>query len=363
MQKYCRLVFVMICLIFIIKPACANSIIWKQIQIPMPEAGSQGLETLLVWPNTPAKHPVAILSHGSPRDTTKRPEMTAVSSLPIAMEFARRGFAVAVVMRRGYGHSGGTWSESYGSCNAPIYLHAALASSQDLHAAIHYLSTLPQYDIQHMIAVGVSAGGLATIALTADNPPPGLLAAISFAGGRGSTADNTVCDENALVSTFATLGKTSRVPMLWIYAENDHFFNPKLAERFLKAFNSNGGHATFVQADAFDAEGHYLFSANGIPKWTPIVDDFLTSQHLIFVKNLLSLPADSHLTTPNSLSADGKKAFAEYLSRPPHKAFAISSRGAYGWRSGRYSIEDAKKEALENCRKHDANDCKVIASV
>ena len=77
-----------------------------------------------------------------------------------------------------------------------------------------------------MIAVGVSAGGFASLALTAD-PPPGLAAAINFAGGRGSRADNDVCDEDALVRAFATLGKTSRIPTLWIYAQNDKFFRAR----------------------------------------------------------------------------------------------------------------------------------------
>ena len=74
-----------------------------------------------------------------------------------------------------------------------------------------------------MIAVGHSAGGFASVALSAD-PPPGLVAAISFAGGRGSRADDEVCSEDALVKAFATFGKTSRIPLLWVYAANDRFF-------------------------------------------------------------------------------------------------------------------------------------------
>ena len=78
---------------------------------------------------------------------------------------------------------------------------------------------------QGMIAVGVSTGGFATVALTSD-PPPGLAAAINFAGGlhRASLTGTGIRngrDEAALVDAFATLGRSSRTPMLWIYAEND----------------------------------------------------------------------------------------------------------------------------------------------
>ncbi len=39
--------------------------------------------------------------------------------------------------------------------------------------------------------------------------------------------------------------------MLWIYAENDKFFNPALAKQFQDAFSKNGGDAELVMAPAF----------------------------------------------------------------------------------------------------------------
>jgi len=70
--------------------------------------------------------------------------------------------------------------------------------------------------------------------------------------------------------------------MLWVYAENDHFFSLNLAKKFLAAFNNNSGKATLIVAEPFGQDGHLLFSAAGIVKWTPIVDEFLKSQDLIF---------------------------------------------------------------------------------
>lgn len=338
----------------------AQPIHWQELTIPMPEADPKGLETILVWPNTPGKHPLALISHGSPRDAKERAEMTAVSFLPIAMEFARRGFAAAVVLRRGYGNSGGNWVESFGHCQETHYLQSALESSKDLHAAIRYLATLPQVDTSRMIAVGVSAGGFATVALTADEPPKGLMAAISFAGGRGSPASNTVCQEDLLISTFGELGKTSRVPMLWIYAENDHFFNPETAKQFYTAFKNNGGNATFIQTEKFGDEGHYLFSALGIPVWTPLVDDFLKKQHLTLLKQPLPISIPK-LNPPSQLSAKNQKVFTTYLLSAPHKAFAVADDGAFGWRSGRRTVEDAKNAALSYCQKYTTAECKIYS--
>lgn len=341
--------------------AQADQILWQQTTIPMPAAGSKGLETLLVWPNTNGKHPLALISHGSPRDAAQRKEMTAMTFLPIAMEFARRGFATAVVLRRGYGNSGGNWAETYGRCSATNYDQAAQAASTDLHAAINYLATLPQFDTQRMIAVGVSAGGFATVALTANAPPKGLVAAISFAGGRGSDARDHVCQQDALINTFAALGKTSRVPMLWIYAQNDHFFSPELATDFFHAFNKQGGNAQLLIAPAFGNDGHLLFSNKGIPQWTPLVDHFLKKQNLVLLDELLPLPAIKKIAPPQQLAEKNKKQFLLYLSSPPHKAFAVSKEGAFGWRSGKRTIDDAENAALATCREYAKSDCKLYA--
>ena len=67
------------------------------------------------------------------------------------------------------------------------------------------------------------------------------MAGVSFAGGRGSDKPDSVCREDRVIDSFAEFGKRSRLPMLWVYAENDHFFGPALAEKFRDAFVRAGG--------------------------------------------------------------------------------------------------------------------------
>ena len=339
----------------------SSSLTWKETQIPIDTPqGPVKLEALLVYPNDGAKHPVALISHGSPRSANARPRMSALYYLPIAYEFARRGYAVAVVLRRGYGTSGGGWAEGFGACPHPNYIKAAQAASVDLHGTVNYLSTLKQFDTKKIIAVGFSAGGFATLAFTAFNPPAGLKAAISFAGGRGSLSNDNVCRTDALISAFGTFGKTSRVPTLWVYAQNDHFFNPELAQQFFTAFTKAGGNATFIHANSFGKEGHFLFSQAGIPRWTPLVDNFLKNHNLTLVNSLLPLPA-SNLKTPHYLSSDAQKAFASYKRRAPHKAFVVSPKGGFGWRTGQRTKDEAAKNALEICNQYSSTQCRLIA--
>ncbi len=354
-------ILLMLVLIFAHSASDAQSILQQNIIIPMQDAGPQGLETVLVWPNLPGKHPLALISHGTVRNAEARREMTPSQFLPIAIELARRGFAVAIVMRRGHGNSGGNWGESEGPCDKTDYMRAVLTASVDLHTAIDYLGTLAQFDINHMVAIGMSAGGIATVALTANNPPSGLVAAISFAGGLGSNANDTVCQQNALVSTFGMLGKTSRVPMLWIYAANDHFFIPSLAQKFVDAFKASGGNLTFILAPTFQSEGHFLFSTEGMPIWMPWVDDFLKNKNLDLLPTLLPPPDKANLSPPSQLAKRDQSVFDSYLKSPPHKAFAISPNGTFGWWVGMRTIEEAQQKALEACATYTTQQCTLYA--
>ena len=97
----------------------------EDLRIPMAEAGPQGLEAFLVRPAGTKPYPLALLSHGSPRKFEDRATMSAHKYYGIALEYARRGFAALIVMRRGYGTSPGGRVDSVGGCNNAAYLPAA----------------------------------------------------------------------------------------------------------------------------------------------------------------------------------------------------------------------------------------------
>jgi dienelactone hydrolase len=329
--------------------AIAQTIVTQELRIPAKGAGSKGLDALMVRPNEPGPHPLALFTHGTPREPGDRSGMTPFGLQPQAMEFARRGWTVVVVLRRGFGDSGGRYDEESHSCANPDYVGATKESVIDLRAAVAYLSTLPEIDASRIISVGISTGGLAMVGLTAD-PPPGLLAAISFAGGRGSRAPDMVCSPDALVDAFAIFGKKSRIPMLWVYSQNDHFFGPQLAQRFHQAFTRAGGNATFILAPPFSNDGHHLFSRSGVSIWAPMVDRFLQSQNLTLRASLLPLPEPPNIEPPSGLPDRARAEFRNYLTLPPHKALATSEEGHYGVSFGRRTDKDAENKALDNCK-------------
>jgi dienelactone hydrolase len=331
----------------------ASEFVQEEFRIPF-SSGPGSFEALLVRPDEPGRFPLALINHGSPRSGADRPNMTPLSMLPEAIEFARRGWAAVVVMRRGYGGSGGSWAEDYGACNNPDYLAAAAGAAADLKAAAVFLARRPDIDASRIVSAGVSAGGFATIALTAD-PPPGLAAAINFAGGRGSLKADNVCRQDRLIEAYRAMGKQSRTPMLWVYAENDHFFGPQLAQQLRQAFTGSGGIVEFVRAPAFGEDGHALFSQAGIPVWSRYVDAFLKEQKLVLRATPLPPPALPALPAPSVLSTNGHKSFQDYLAAPPHKAFAVSRDGAFGWQSGVRTPQAARAGALKYCQENGKN--------
>ena len=340
-----------------LQPAAAEPFHREDLRIPMEAAGPLGLEAMLLRPPGTRRYPLALISHGAPREAKRREEMSPYRSYRQALEFARRGFAVLVFMRRGYGESGGPYAESSGPCERRDYLRSARASASDLRAAIEAMAGRTDVSTAGMIAIGVSAGGFASLALSAD-PPQGLAAVINFAGGRGSRADNDVCDEEALVRAFATLGKTSRIPTLWIYAQNDKYFGPDLVRRMHAAFTGAGGRARFIDFPPHGEDGHALFS-RAIPLWTPLVDDFLRDQNL-GTRDIAAMPPPAPITPPPHLRDKGRAGFADYLAASPHRAFAVSPRGAFAYRGGRRSAHEAAEAALAACAEY-TPDCALYA--
>jgi dienelactone hydrolase len=145
---------------------------------------------------------------------------------------------------------------------------------------IDYLRTQPFVAPTRTIVVGHSAGGWGAMALSATNPP-GVAGMVNFAGGRGGrcTMPNGgygVGAPETLIAGAAQYGSTARVPMLWIYAANDSYFNPALARRMADAYNGAGGHADLKQVGTVGDDGHQLVSLRpGLAVWQPLLGGFL----------------------------------------------------------------------------------------
>jgi dienelactone hydrolase len=127
-----------------------------------------------------------------------------------------------------------------------------------------------------ILILGQSFGGATAIAVAAKNPP-GVLAAINFAGGGGGnpvTQPQEPCGTSQLRRMFADYGRRARIPTLWIYTENDQWMGPKYPREWFGAFKAEGGVGEFVQFPPHGKDGHGLFT-QAPEVWRPTALSFL----------------------------------------------------------------------------------------
>jgi pimeloyl-ACP methyl ester carboxylesterase len=221
-----------------------------------------------------------VINHGSPPNgELNRPRMQlARCDGEAARWFLARGYVVVFALRRGYGETGGSWAEAYGSCKHPDYVHAGLETARDIDAIVTYATQLSFVRKNGAVVVGQSAGGWGTIAYAAVAHPR-VSAFVVMAGGRGGHEDNIPnrnCRADQLVEAARHFGGTARTPMLWIYAANDSFFAPAIARAMWQAFTAAGGQADLQEVAAFGDDGHHLFlGAGGSAVWGPLVESYL----------------------------------------------------------------------------------------
>ena len=241
------------------------------------------LHARLCLPNSADPATLVLINHGSPPVASDRPKMKlGRCDQEAAQWFLKRGYAVAFVLRRGYGETGGDWAEGQFGCGHPDYVHGGIETALDMDAAVDFLTRQPEVKPSDAVVLGQSAGGWGAIAY-ASALHPKVAAFVVMAGGRGGHRDNRPhenCRPDLLADAAGRFGKTARTPMLWIYTENDSYFAPFIARAMYRSFAA-GGVADFEQPGPYGADGHRLFfGPGGSAIWGPLVERYLMQQHI-----------------------------------------------------------------------------------
>ena len=238
------------------------------------------MRTTLFRPAGPGPFPLVVVNHGTTQNAERRRLLAAPDFDAMAQWFVRRGFAVAVPQRPGHGATGGEYREDQGGCDDADFARAGRGAAESIAAAVAYLRTQSFVRRTGVIVVGQSAGGWAALAL-ASRAPAGVRAVIDFAGGLGGRSwdrpDNN-CAPDRLIAAAAEFGRTSRLPTLWIYTENDSYFAPHLSGAMAAAFRAAGGTAGYELLPAFGDDGHFMAERPGAETaWGPAVERFLAA--------------------------------------------------------------------------------------
>jgi dienelactone hydrolase len=247
------------------------------VWIPMTETTPAGaarelrLEGFLYRPSSPGPYPVLIFNHGSTGALRVPPTSTAFFRYPeVARFFVDRGWAVLIPMRRGRGASGGDYLER-DDCNRTAFSDGVNRAVQDLDAVIAYVSAQSWADTSRLLLGGMSRGGLLSVVYPSRRPTTAK-GVINFAGGW--TAEQ--CDNFARLNmdAFAEAGRGSKLPMLWLYSENDRIYSPRTVRFYHRTFTQAGGTAELQIFPPIGYDGHILLPG-AIDVWQIAVQSFL----------------------------------------------------------------------------------------
>ncbi|MBV9686671.1 MAG: prolyl oligopeptidase family serine peptidase, partial [Alphaproteobacteria bacterium] len=207
--------------------------------VPIDVGGQQFLlETAVYRPSGSGPFPLVTINHGKPRPGGTDPSAMRPSFGAAAHWFVERGFAVAVPMRRGYGLSSGPVSDTAGPCSDRDYFATALKTAGEMEGVVAYLRNQTFVDRNRVVVVGQSYGGLGALGVAYDKPE-GVIGIVNFAGGAGSNRPGEICSgRERLIAAVGKLGERNLLPQIWLYAENDHYFEPGLAHAMLDAYRA-----------------------------------------------------------------------------------------------------------------------------
>ena len=214
--------------------------------------------------------PLAIINHGSDAGRNQ------LRSWPFAIEahwLRDKGFAVLALMRRGRGRSEGiNGEEDFGRDHdgGLIDVSAGVAQAvEDLESAIAYGQKLPGVRPGPVLLAGQSRGGF--LAMHYAGLKPGeVMGVVNFSGGWYPYGPVTT-------PYYANAGRGagSKVPQLWLYADNDRLYDEALIREYHQAFTAAGGSARFELLHGVPGDGHLLRLYPD--RWRPIADQFLAT--------------------------------------------------------------------------------------
>ena len=228
--------------------------VWIPLQIPSIFGGVRQikLEATLYKPPGNGPFPIAIINHGStgPRVVAARETLRQDEYAQI---LAEHGFASIAPMRRGRGASDGHYDEPY-SCEPSAADRGIDNAVMDIDAVVEYLKSVPFVDASKILLTGYSRGGLLSVVYAARRPDR-IVGAVNFVGGWMGPQCTTGINEAA----FKRAGALSKVPTLWLYAENDSLYVNGTPAQYHAIYKDAGGNATFrLYPLNFWKDGHLL---------------------------------------------------------------------------------------------------------
>ena len=307
--------------------------------------------------------PLALVNHGRGPDRTYP---SRVRGNRLVTYFVRRGFAVLVPTRAGYGGLGSRIDPEVGlrACDDMSIDRQISSVAAHTLAALDYAKAQPWADMSRVIVSGGSVGGYTSV-VAAARGVPGALAVMNFAGGSGGNPKKSPgkpCNPERITKVFAKAGQTLRLPTLWVYAANDAYWGEALPKAWHAAFTQAGGRAEFVGLGTIEGEGHNAVG-EGFAGWRKPADVFLTRLGFSAPVTLGAPKASGFAALEDAAkmplqTAAAQAGYRNFLRADLPRVFVMSPGGAWAFRSGK---PDSLSDALAHCTKGAKTACTPYA--
>ncbi|WP_233804720.1 dienelactone hydrolase family protein [Paraburkholderia sp. HP33-1] len=341
-------------------PAQAAGMRDEIVQVPMKDwLFTVNLTTRIYAPPGDGPFPLVVINHGKAEGN---PAMQKDEPFYFqALEFVRRGYAVLVPTREGFGTSGGVYFKS--NCDVA---NGARHWANSVQAAIDYARTLSYVDAAHIVVIGQSQGGITSVALGERNLA-GVVGIVNIAGGLRD--EHCPGWESTLVRDYRDFGSKSKIPTLFLYGNNDRYWgNGKLSRQFFEAYHEGNPNAQYVDEGVFsEGDSHVVFHRySGEKIWLPPVRQFFESLGLSWNPRYLSWRQGNTVALDNidivpfqDLNPAIGVGMEMFLRSDPRagRALVIAPNGHYGFATGK----DAQAKATKTCGEKGGVGCQPYA--
>ena len=233
--------------------------VWTEIRIPERSVVGETagktvtLQAMLYRTSLLGRRPLIVFNHGSTGGgIVPATTMPQYLNGAVPRVFLSLGYNVVAPLRKGFGGSDGPMMEEAPAHNSQeVQFDSAV---EDLDAVIDYMRSQPFVDPAHIVVVGQSRGGMLSVAYAGRHPDK-VAGVINFSGGWWGEHVPTG-DFN--VMQFSEAGHTTKVPMLWLYADHDAYYSLPYIEHAFEEFRARGGNGELVEVRDLVGNGHFL---------------------------------------------------------------------------------------------------------
>lgn len=154
-------------------PALAADINETIVSIPVIVGGKPNgahMVGTVYKPDGAGPFPFVVLNHGRAGTAVERAQTPRWRYTVASRWLVKRGYAVFVATRRGYGDTGGSDVETNYNCNNPWYKEPMAAGVESVLSVIEYAKAQPYVNRSRFVVMGQSVGGYLSVGVAAANP-------------------------------------------------------------------------------------------------------------------------------------------------------------------------------------------------